>query len=66
MLMKINIMMMKVMLTTIMVMKIMIMSLMVIVIVLIIVIQGSYWQVCVKFKDFSRAFERLSYCFQGL
>ena len=29
-------------------------------------IQGSYRQVCVKFKDFSRASKRLSYCFQGL
>ena len=28
-------------------------------------IQGSYRQVCVKFKDFSRASKRLSYCFQG-
>ena len=28
--------------------------------------QGSYRQVCVKFKDFSRTSERLSYCFQGL
>ena len=29
-------------------------------------IQGSYMQVCVKFKDFSRTSKRLSYCFQGL
>ena len=28
--------------------------------------QGSYWQVCVKFKGFSRSSKRLSYCFQGL
>ena len=28
--------------------------------------QGSYRQVCVKFKDFSRTSKRLSYCFQGL
>ena len=28
--------------------------------------QGSYRQVCVKFKDFSRTSNRLSYCFQGL
>ena len=29
-------------------------------------IQGSYRQDCVKFKDFSRTSKRLSYCFQGL
>ena len=29
-------------------------------------LQGSYRQDCVKFKDFSRASKRLSYCFQGL
>ena len=28
--------------------------------------QGSFRQVCVKFKDFSRTSKRLSYCFQGL
>ena len=28
--------------------------------------QGSYSQVCVKFKDFSRTSKRLPYCFQGL
>ena len=28
--------------------------------------QGSYRQVCVKFKDFSRTGKRRSYCFQGL
>ena len=28
--------------------------------------QGSYRQVCLKFKDFSRTSKRLSYCFQGL
>ena len=28
--------------------------------------QGSYRQVCVKFKDISRTSKRLSYCFQGL
>ena len=28
--------------------------------------QGSYRQVCVKFKDFSRTSKILSYCFQGL
>ena len=28
--------------------------------------QGSYRQVCVKFKDFSRTSKRLSYCFHGL
>ena len=27
---------------------------------------GSYRQVCVKFKDFSRTSKRLSYCFQRL
>ena len=27
---------------------------------------GSYRQVCVKFKDFSRTSKILSYCFQGL
>ena len=26
--------------------------------------QGSYRQDCVKFKDFSRTFKRLSYCFK--
>ena len=29
-------------------------------------VQGSYRQVCVKFKDFSRTSKRLSYGFQGL
>ena len=29
-------------------------------------LQGSYRQNCVKFKDFSRTSQRLSYCFQGL
>ena len=29
-------------------------------------IQGSYMQVCVKFKDFSRTSKRLYYCFQRL
>ena len=29
-------------------------------------IQGSYRQDCVKFKDFSRTSQGLSYCFQGL
>ena len=28
--------------------------------------QGSYRQVYVKFKDYSRTSKRLSYCFQGL
>ena len=28
--------------------------------------QGSYRQDCVKFKDFSRTSQRLSFCFQGL
>ena len=28
--------------------------------------QGSYRQVCVKFKDFSRASKRIFNCFQGL
>ena len=28
--------------------------------------QGSYRQVSVKFKDFSRTSKRFSYCFQGL
>ena len=28
--------------------------------------QGSYRQVCVKFKDFSKTSKILSYCFQGL
>ena len=28
--------------------------------------QGSYRQVCVKFKDFSRTSKIFSYCFQGL
>ena len=28
--------------------------------------QGSYRQVSVKFKDFSRTSKRLSYCFHGL
>ena len=28
--------------------------------------QGSYWQVGVKFKNFSRTYKRLSYCFRGL
>ena len=27
-------------------------------------VQGSYMQVCVKFKDFSRTSKRLSYCFK--
>ena len=30
------------------------------------ILQGSYWQDCVKFKDFSRTSKILSYCFQGL
>ena len=30
------------------------------------VFKGSYRQVCVKFKDFSRTSKRLSYCFEGL
>ena len=29
-------------------------------------LQGSYRQVCVKLKDFSRTSKILSYCFQGL
>ena len=29
-------------------------------------VPGSYRQVCVKFKDFSRTSQILSYCFQGL
>ena len=36
------------------------------VIVAFLIIQGSYRQDCVKFKDFSRTSQRLSYCFQGL
>ena len=28
--------------------------------------QGAYMQGCVKFNDFSRISNRLSYCFQGL
>ena len=28
--------------------------------------QGSYRQVCLKFKDFLRTYKRLSYSFQGL
>ena len=28
--------------------------------------QGSYRQVCAKFKDFSRTSKQLSYCFEGL
>ena len=30
------------------------------------ILHGSYRQVPLKFKDFSRTFKKLSYCFQGL